>query len=35
METKNTTTTNTKSTWDEYWANRLADYYSTARYTGD
>ena len=33
METKNTN--NIKSSWDEYWRNRLAEYYSTARYTGD
>ena len=34
MET-NINSKNEKSTWDEYWANRIDEYYRTARYTGD
>lgn len=36
METKNLNNTNqNQSSWDEYWQSRLAEYYATARYTGD
>ena len=33
METKKTNTE--KSQWDEYWAQRIDEYYRTSRYTGD
>ena len=35
METKNTNHTETKSRWDEYWANRIDEYYRTSGYKGD
>lgn len=35
MEANNTNTRNEQNTWDEYWQSRLAEYYATARYTGD
>ena len=34
MET-NSNSKNEKSTWDEYWANSISEYYATHSYTGD
>lgn len=36
METKDLNNNqNQKSSWDEYWAKSLDEYYRTASYTGD
>ena len=36
METKDPNNNQSqKSSWDEYWANSIAEYYRTHTYTGD
>ena len=36
METKNLNNRTQKdNSWEEYWRNSIAEYYATARYTGD